>query len=535
MRRRDFLRLFFIICLVVALLQGPITLLRVVNPSHAWTLLPFVVFVVALEAVLTTRWLFGSAPRVSRAAYRTAELLVLLIAARLITWALTGDFPRVDELRPYLIQPTLAVDFTFVIYALLIIVAWERSISFSGIFTDLALTPAEEDYFSSSRADRSDIRTGTIVPKNRGLLMRSYLRQWMIGGLVLAFLATITTFRLSELPAQEVLNLPNLTRLGLRPELLTALLFYFLGGLWLASQARMDILEARWLIDGSEVDREVARSWRRASPLLLFVAAAIAAFLPIGSTFAISRILQLLASLVFVIVGAIVAIVSYVLFLLSSLVSGEATEQPMPPLDLESSFPQYEASVVADDTAALVAGSLFWALFITAAVIAVIFFLRGRGTRIDLRQIVRIWERLAAWLSGLWTTVSASVQAASATLAGRLDVIRSDAAAPSWRWPLARIGRLSPREQVRFFYLATVRRAGESGIARTISDTPLEYASQLKDNLPEFEEDVEALTNAFLKARYSQAQVDKTEAASIRDSWKRLRKALQLRLHHDSH
>ena len=150
MRRREFLRLLIIACLVAALLQGPISLLRVINPSRVWILLPLVGFIVALEAALTTRWFVGSAPRINRAAYRAAELLILLIAARLITWVWSGDLPGVADIRPYLVQPASVIDFTFVIYAALIFFAWERSISFTGIFADLAITPAEKQYFSSN-------------------------------------------------------------------------------------------------------------------------------------------------------------------------------------------------------------------------------------------------------------------------------------------------------------------------------------------------------------------------------------------------
>jgi hypothetical protein len=456
-----------------------------------------------------------------------AELIVLLVAVRLITWAWTGDIPALADLRTYLIQPASVIDFALLAYAVLIFFAWDRSTSFAGIFTDLALTPAEITYYSSKPAERSDIRSAVIVPRNRGQLMQGYLRQWMIGGLILAFFATLTTFRLSDLPAQGVLNLPNLSRLGLRPELLAALLVYFLGGLWLASQARVDVLKARWLIDGSQVDKGIARSWQRASPLLLLAAAAIAAFLPIGSTFAISRIVQVLANLVLVVVGAIVALASLILFLLASLLSSDAQEQPLPPLDLESSIPQYETNAVTGDTAALIAGSLFWVLFISAAVLATVFFLRGRGIRIEPGQAVRIWRQLAAWLKSLWTGVTGRLQTATITLANRLNTARENVSDAPWSWPLVRIGRLSPREQVRFYYLAAVRRATKGGIERASSETPLEYASHLQADLPEYEDDVEALTTAFLKARYSREPVDKRELAPIRKSWKRLRSALR--------
>lgn len=527
MRRRDFFRLLMIVFLVSALVQGPVTLLRVINPSRAWSLLTPIAFVVALEATFTTRWLVTRSPRLNRAAYRAAELLVLIVATRLITWAWSGESPAVSDLRSYLIQPTLVLDLTFVIYAILVFFAWDRSIAFSGIFTDLALTPAEKRYFTSSAADRSDIRSGTIVPRNRGLLMQRYLRQWVIGGLILAFFGTLTTFRLSELPEQGVLDLPNLARLGLGPEILAALLVYFLGGLWLASQARADVLEARWLIDGSEVDPGIARRWRRASPLLLLAIATIAAFLPIGSTFGISRIIQLAINLALVAIGAIVAVASLVLFTLASLFSGDAQEEPLPPIDFEASIPQFETSAATNDTAALITGSLFWVFFLLVAMLATIFFLRDRGVKLGASHISRFMSRFVAWLKELWITTTAKAQMATGAIVQRLHEARPGSGEADWSWPLGRIGRLSPREQIRFFYLAAVRRAGEAGIERTRSETPLEYALQLKDDLPELEEDVDTLTNAFLKARYSRESVAGREVAPIRDSWKRLRKALR--------
>ncbi len=92
-----------IVVLVTALLTGPITLLRLAVPGGPWDLLTLVVAGVALESLLTTHWLVGRQAdeerrEVNPFLYRLAELAVLVIAMRFITWLALGNFPRTGRL-----------------------------------------------------------------------------------------------------------------------------------------------------------------------------------------------------------------------------------------------------------------------------------------------------------------------------------------------------------------------------------------------------------------------------------------------------
>ena len=84
-----------------------------------------------------------------------------------------------------------------------------------------------------------------------------------------------------------------------------------------------------------------------------------------------------------------------------------------------------------------------------------------------------------------------------AALANRRGSAEEPAGSP---WRFIRLNALSAREQIRYFYLSTVRRAGERGVPRDRSETPSEFAADLKENWPEAEVDIEALTDAFLHA-----------------------------------
>ena len=89
------------------------------------------------------------------------------------------------------------------------------------------------------------------------------------------------------------------------------------------------------------------------------------------------------------------------------------------------------------------------------------------------------------------------------------------------------LGGLSPREQVRFYYLSLVRRATERGVNRQDSATPLEYTDQLRQAWPEAEDDIEELTQSFLAARYSPQPIEKGDALTMKERWNRVRNRLR--------
>lgn len=82
----------------------------------------------------------------------------------------------------------------------------------------------------------------------RDQLLNEYLTLWLGGGIMMILLAALSTFEVGQLAS--ITSPFEITRLGLAPAMLFALLTYFLIGFWLLSHARLLRMNARWLMDG---------------------------------------------------------------------------------------------------------------------------------------------------------------------------------------------------------------------------------------------------------------------------------------------
>jgi hypothetical protein len=86
---------------------------------------------------------------------------------------------------------------------------------------------------------------------------------------------------------------------------------------------------------------------------------------------------------------------------------------------------------------------------------------------------------------------------------------------------------LTPRDRVQYFYLAMVRRGGQRGMPRKPSQTPREYAATLENQLPEVDDEIHSLTDAFLEARYSRHDVTPEQASLVQRIWDRIKATLR--------
>ena len=94
-------------------------------------------------------------------------------------------------------------------------------------------------------------------------------------------------------------------------------------------------------------------------------------------------------------------------------------------------------------------------------------------------------------------------------------------------WSYLNLRRLPPRQKIRFYYLALVRRGGETGLSRAEWQTPREYAGTLETKLEAEDENVEEMTAAFMDARYSRHEVTGERAGLVQRTWERIRQALR--------
>jgi hypothetical protein len=130
-----------------------------------------------------------------------------------------------------------------------------------------------------------------------------------------------------------------------------------------------------------------------------------------------------------------------------------------------------------------------------------------------LRQLGLVWRDTRVW---------------AGQAAGRAgELLRRPIARPRQRVPSLRLHRLAPRELVFYFYRSTVRRASERGLRRRGSQTPYEYRAKLIEHLPEVEEALGELTDAFVTAQYSPRPVGPDDARRARRPWEQVRRRLR--------
>jgi hypothetical protein len=529
---RTIIQPLLISLLLTALLSAVLVLTEIITRSDIW--LPFSLFFlfVTLEGCYTTLWLQQPERRLlNHTTYRAAELLLLTLTLRLFAWIVVGNWPALADIPDILRMPQLIfLDAPFIACGIMGLFAWERAISMGTTFNNLSIDQAEVYYYSQSAKQRN--ASDKPVRTNRGAIVLSFFKQWIGGALILAIVTAMSNFDVVDIYEGSSLAL---ARQGLRPELLLFLLVYFLAGFSLLSQAQLSAMNARWLINGVSRTGQVERSWHRYTLWLLGGIALLAAFLPIGSTFAISSILQGILQGITAVAAFILSFFSILLALFISLFTGEprpeAAEpllQPtMPPLPTPSPTPIPSALPPPAIDTGLITSSLFWAVAIVMTVMAISFFLRERGVKVNTAVLQSFWQQFRQWLKNAWRGAGHQVQDWRQAVRTRLqrEPQENEENQPPWRF--IRLNALSPREQIRYFYLSTVKRASDKGVRRRQAETPLEFAQDLKESWPEAEDDVDALTDAFLEARYGRSPIDKEDVSPVKKRWRQVKSSLR--------
>lgn len=534
---RRVLRPVLIAALATSVAVAVLVIARTITPDQPWLGLLPLCFLAALEGTYTAAWLNNpDSHGVDRGIYRVTEVLLLLVVARVYSWLLFGGgIPTPVEMRLFLTAPLSILSTAgFITTAFVTLIAWWLGVTFGRLFARLDVSIYELDFYTLAQGEQKAKADDRPIQVARDTLQNQYLSTWLYLGMVMILLAALSTFEVNQLAA--VNSLFDIVRLGLTPAMLLALMVYFLAGLWLLSHARLLRMNARWLIDGVAKDASLERGWQRSALVVLLAIALLAAFLPIGSTLAISQILQSVLAGLGYLVSRIVALFGFLFASLLMALTRNAEElqldQP-PVVPTPAPTPMPTPPPTADPILTMVVTSAFWTIMIALVVASFLFFLRERGYRFNAQQARAQVNTAAKWLRERWLRLTGRARQTRRELAARWRAAR--AAPPSApptgpvRPRFIRLGALSPRDQVRYYYLALVRRAGERGVARRDNQTPLEYGRHLAEAWPEADEDLSALTDAFLEARYSPQPVERTAAGAIRERWNRVKARLRAR------
>lgn len=483
-------------CVALPLIQILTALVPGLHPA----LLLFAVGLAALEAhytqhLITTHYMSGA--EVWR--IRLVEFGVYFVVLKLAQVALVGAPP---EGWPR--DPQAVLLFLFDIEMLL------------AMLLAVAVAMAGSDTLD----DLDRVGETPMIDRDYVLPLDALTGRFFLGGILVVVLSGLARIRLANLLDFAA---PPVTGL------VANVLVYFVVGFLMLGQVRLALLATSWQAQGAQVPPGLGGRWLRYSLVFLGVAALIAFALPTGYTAGalgwmgtvFLSLFSLLWTLVAIMLGICLLPVSLIMSLLNATRGPDAPIEPFPLTPPPELFAQVTPAWVE-----LLRTIIVWALLIGMMLYVVRSYLRDRPELLralrdlaPLRKLRQLWAALRHRLSGLAAAVQAGPVAAWLR-----DRLRARGPLPPLR--TFRLGGASAREQVQYYYLSLLRRAREYGYGRHPDQTPAEYRPTLAANLPENTPEVQALTAAFEKARYSAQPVAAEQVLGVRVAWGRLRAAL---------
>ena len=276
------------------------------------------------------------------------------------------------------------------------------------------------------------------------------------------------------------------------------------------------------------IGRSVGARWITYTVLMLAAAVLVALVLPTQYSLGLLGTLSYILQLVIAVIQFIVFVFASLLYALLSLFAPNQQRQqprsPVMPLPQLSAAPNGAQPGLSEFVQSLI----FWIVFLIIVGYVVAQYLRRHPEVVEwLKQlpgmslVARVWHKLREWFGGLNQQIENLREARRR--ARRPAPARSTSAPRRWINPR----RLSPRQQVQFYYLAMLRRGGEHGHARQPTQTPYEYARTLESEVPEIDQDVDSLTEEFIEARYSRHDIPTERVGLVRRYWERIKRALR--------
>jgi hypothetical protein len=264
--------------------------------------------------------------------------------------------------------------------------------------------------------------------------------------------------------------------------------------------------------------------WMRYSLALVGVALVVAFVLPTGYTINLLVLLEyllLLISFTFTLLFAV-----FVTPLARLLFGGEGPDTELPSLP-EAPEALSEPGSSAPAWLSLLRSLIFWAAVIGVVIYVVRAYLRDHPQVWKAISSLSLFRALGRLLAALWRRLGGLASAVRERIPRALSRRRARRRAREDRTPSFRLGALSPRGRVRYYYLSILHRAGRKGVPRHPSQTPYEYDGDLEPHLPAARQEMADLTGAFVEARYSQHPLGRKEEKEIRARWKRVKAALR--------
>ncbi len=495
--------------------------------SDFWAVfLPFVSFFVVLERLLTYQRVKKLQP-FSRPwlIWISSQWVVILIVIK-ISVLLSQDLPPLKRLLQLwqLDFFTYFFDLDYMLPVIFMLIVWLFGGVVAGLLDEMSL-------------DEMAILFETAVQAPSD---RPPARQRLISLMFVIGIVVVATTALMRVNLRMLLT-GNPQGLDFQPLPYLAagawnVLLYFVLLLILLSQTQLSRLNSLWSIRKITVEPRLVSRWIASSLGFIVILALIASLLPTNYSLSLLSVIRYLGQLIyFVVLFLFSAVLSLVVLLFNLLMSLLARESEAPPLTQPTPvtpiMPEMVEAIPGEPLPwlALVRSLVFWLAFLGIIGFSLYQYLRQHENLLQamrkipgLRWLVNAWK----WLTGGFQSLNRHLGERVRTGLDQIRVRRAQRRAE----PLGRFANfrgLSPRQKVLFFFFALTQRGAQHGLPRKASQTPYEYAASLEQAFPEMDEDLEALTTAFVTARYSRSKINETQAGLVKQYWDRIRKAIR--------
>ena len=479
--------------------------------------------VVGVEAFLYSR-------RLTRSAFLFKEWLVLLVPPIVLV-----------RFLPYLDDPVASIGrdaanwwhdpgtfFTLAFIADTIVLLFVWSIVFICTQSLNQLRVQEGEILDQTDARFKELYEDNWRSYDHSEPLRRLGQFYLWGGVILVIFAAMASIGTTQLfNAAALGQLIGFQRPSLQLALANVFL-YFVLGLLLLGEAHYVRQRTIWRLDRLSVPSEVATRWVSAVIGLVLAAAVVAVILPTSYAMTLG---QLVGYVVYAFVEGFAyfaAAIFYVIFLIARLFGGSSGGGEAPHPAAPPHLPPMASTPPGASPLDTVRSLIFWVIALGILIYSLGVLWRKRGpslARLPLARILLFPVRLILWLAGLIGRVGREVGQAVANAVPTL--FRHVPTTPPRVFRFVSLSRLGPRELVEYFYLSVCERAGQLGHPRPPGVTPLEYRTMLRESLPLVDPELDALTDAFVEARYGPHATTRSRAQAVREQWQILKVKLR--------
>ncbi len=490
-------------CIALSVARLARLLAEAFGAPSAWNPAFFFVFCVlaALEAYYGRRWVTDRAQSPGDLwKFRAIEILIFVVLLKVGSYVGDSWGDVQTDVRTWVRYPARFLDAEMLLALLLSFLSW-----FAATQTIRDLERLE---------DPPEFHAGAFPP------IDTLTTRFFWGGVVLLVVAGVTRIGIAALLDMDRPSVPGLV---------LNVLVYFLLGLVVLGQMRFVSMRRDWRSQKIEIADRLRGQWVRYSLTFIGLAALLAFLLPTGYTVYLLDVLRVVVAILFQIIyfvaSLVMLLVSLPFWLLARLFRGD--QSPVPtraPAPMRPPPPPELTSGPADWLMVLRV-LLFWVVALGVAFYLVRGFLQEHP---EILQALRAFGPFR-WLIRLWRSLRRRVGAWDVAIRERLSRGRERGLAASMTGAAraSRPGSRSNRGRVLYYYLNVVHRANRAGFIRRASQTPNEYSAVLRRNLPETEAEMQALTDAFVEARYSPHTIEPDMVRQARTEWQRLKQVLR--------